>query len=46
MCLSAPGELRFRAPQPPASVSGVQIANNTPPECIQGLVTDSEDCLF
>ncbi|TDL22022.1 cephalosporin esterase [Rickenella mellea] len=50
--------LRFAAPQPPAKVSGVQIANTASPECFQGSdgtsvnqtfhkrVTDSEDCLF
>ncbi|KAE9407595.1 alpha/beta-hydrolase [Gymnopus androsaceus JB14] len=40
------GELRFRAPQPPANVDGVQSADTKPPECIQGFTTDSEDCLF
>ncbi|KAE9402363.1 cephalosporin esterase [Gymnopus androsaceus JB14] len=40
------GELRFRAPQPPANVDGVQSADTKPLECIQGLATDSEDCLF
>ncbi|KAJ3743975.1 Alpha/Beta hydrolase protein [Lentinula detonsa] len=40
------GELRFRAPQPPAPTDGVQQADSEPPECVQGLVTDSEDCLF
>ncbi|KAE9407596.1 alpha/beta-hydrolase [Gymnopus androsaceus JB14] len=40
------GELRFRAPQPPANVDGVQSADTKPPECIQGFATDSEDCLF
>ncbi|KAK7461934.1 hypothetical protein VKT23_008365 [Stygiomarasmius scandens] len=28
-------ELRFRAPQPPANVSGVQQADTEPPECFQ-----------
>ncbi|KAF5352251.1 hypothetical protein D9757_012516 [Collybiopsis confluens] len=40
------GQLRFRAPQPPAHVEGIQVADTEPPECVQGLVTDSEDCLF
>ncbi|KAJ3841175.1 Alpha/Beta hydrolase protein [Lentinula raphanica] len=40
------GDLRFRAPQSPAPTSGVQLADTEPPECVQGLVTDSEDCLF
>ncbi|KAE9401270.1 alpha/beta-hydrolase [Gymnopus androsaceus JB14] len=40
------GDLRFRAPQPPAHINGVQVADTEPPECVQGLVTDSEDCLF
>ncbi|KAJ4480186.1 Alpha/Beta hydrolase protein [Lentinula aciculospora] len=40
------GNLRFRAPQPPAPISGVQQVDTEPPECVQGLVTDSEDCLF
>ncbi|KAF5367116.1 hypothetical protein D9758_003854 [Tetrapyrgos nigripes] len=30
------GDLRFRAPQPPANVSGVQQAHTQPPQCFQG----------
>ncbi|KAJ7190775.1 Alpha/Beta hydrolase protein [Mycena pura] len=30
-----PGNLRFRAPQPPAKVTGVQLANTQPNECFQ-----------
>ncbi|KIK58008.1 hypothetical protein GYMLUDRAFT_45569 [Collybiopsis luxurians FD-317 M1] len=40
------GQLRFRAPQPPPQINGVQVADTEPPECVQGLPTDSEDCLF
>ncbi|KAJ3916723.1 Alpha/Beta hydrolase protein [Lentinula edodes] len=43
---SPTGDLRFRAPQPPTPISGVQQADTETPECVQGLVTDSEDCLF
>ncbi|KAA1475664.1 alpha/beta-hydrolase [Dentipellis sp. KUC8613] len=31
------GQLRFRAPQPPANVSGIQNATSQPPECWQTL---------
>ncbi|THV01067.1 alpha/beta-hydrolase [Dendrothele bispora CBS 962.96] len=31
------GDLRFRAPQPPANVTGVQQANTIPPSCLQGV---------
>ncbi|KIK58006.1 hypothetical protein GYMLUDRAFT_171652 [Collybiopsis luxurians FD-317 M1] len=40
------GQLRFRAPQPPPHINGLQVADKEPPECVQGLPTDSEDCLF
>ncbi|KAF7359803.1 COesterase domain-containing protein [Mycena venus] len=30
------GDLRFRAPQPPANMSGVQLATMQPNECFQG----------
>ncbi|KAJ7935829.1 alpha beta-hydrolase [Mycena leptocephala] len=30
------GDLRFRAPQPPANVSGVQLATSQPNACLQG----------
>ncbi|KAF5358811.1 hypothetical protein D9758_008542 [Tetrapyrgos nigripes] len=32
------GDLRFRAPQPPANVPGVQQANTEPPECFQAFM--------
>ncbi|THV01054.1 alpha/beta-hydrolase [Dendrothele bispora CBS 962.96] len=38
------GNLRFRAPQPPANITGVQRANTAPPGCMPSGTT--EDCLF
>jgi len=50
------GELRWRAPQPPESWSGVRPATEPAPECIQAqtstrwqrssVIVGSEDCLF
>ncbi|TDL29079.1 alpha/beta-hydrolase [Rickenella mellea] len=40
------GTLRFQAPQAPATVSGVQIANVIAPTCLQGIGGDSPNQPF
>ncbi|KAJ7704488.1 Alpha/Beta hydrolase protein [Mycena rosella] len=44
------GNLRWRVPSPPSTVSGVQLMDTNPPPCYQGLLSaapaQTEDCLF